>query len=39
MRKLNRQNTDSPPYKPWILNIEYEVEPWSESQRKESHLV
>ena len=39
LRKLNKQNTDSPPYKPWILNIAYEVEPWSESQRKESHLV
>jgi hypothetical protein len=33
MRKLNKQNTESPPYSPWILNMDYEVEPWPESQR------
>jgi hypothetical protein len=39
LRKLNKQNTDSPLYKTWILNVEYEVESWPESQRKESHLI
>jgi len=33
LRKLNRQNTESTPYNPWILNLDHEVEPWPESQR------
>ena len=37
MRKLNRQNTDSPTYHPWILDLDYEVEPWHESQRHLKH--
>lgn len=27
-RKRNEHNKDSPPYHPWILDLEYEVEPW-----------
>jgi len=39
IRKLNRQNIESPPYHPWILDVDYEVEPWNESQRNVNHLV
>jgi uncharacterized protein (DUF2235 family) len=39
LRKLNRQNTESPPYNPWILNLDYEVEPWPDSQRTEHQIV
>ncbi|MFQ6028974.1 MAG: phospholipase effector Tle1 domain-containing protein, partial [Dehalococcoidia bacterium] len=28
MRKRDRNNNDSPPYDPWILRTEYDVEPW-----------
>lgn len=27
-RKLNQQNSADPPYNPWILKLDYEVEPW-----------
>jgi len=27
-RKLNKQNTESPEYNPWIFNLDYETEPW-----------
>jgi len=37
MRKLNEQNTVVPPYHPWILDMEYEVEQWPEDQRNENH--
>jgi uncharacterized protein (DUF2235 family) len=39
LRKLNKENTSHPPYKPWILDLEYEVEPWPESQRSVDHLI
>ena len=40
LRKLNKQNINSPPYNPWIFNLEHEVEPWPESQRRIlEHLV
>ena len=39
LRKLNVQNTTEPSYKSWILNLEYDVEPWSESERTMSHIV
>lgn len=30
MRTLNKNNSAVPPYKPWIFNLGYDVEPWSE---------
>jgi hypothetical protein len=27
-RTKNRKNLDDPPYHPWILDLDYEVEPW-----------
>jgi uncharacterized protein (DUF2235 family) len=39
LRKLNRQNTETPPYSPWILNLDYETEPWPESQRTGDHVA
>ena len=39
MRKLNKQNTESPLYRPWILNLDYEVESWPESQRTGHNIV
>ena len=40
MRKLNRTNTEIPPYDPWILNQdrEHEVEPWPVSQREAGYF-
>lgn len=38
LRKLNKENTIHPPYKPWIFNFEHEIEPWPESQRSLDHL-
>jgi uncharacterized protein (DUF2235 family) len=38
MRKKNKNNTDDPVYHPWIVNNEYETEPWSESQKKKEEL-
>jgi len=37
LRKLNKQNTDSPQYHPWILEMDYEVEQWPEDQRNANH--
>lgn len=37
LRKLSKQNTNSPPYHPWILDMEYEVEQWPEDQRNSNH--
>jgi uncharacterized protein (DUF2235 family) len=37
LRKLNKQNTNSPQYHPWILDMDYEVEPWPEDQRNANH--
>ena len=31
LRKLNRYNRASPPYDPWILKLEHEVEPYRDS--------
>ncbi len=28
-RELNKQNKKIPPYDPWILHLDYEVEPWN----------
>ena len=39
LRKLNKENSQTPPYKPWILNLEHEVELWPESQRNLEHIV
>jgi hypothetical protein len=39
LRKLNKENTDTPPYKPWIFDFEHEVEPWTEFQRTHNHVV
>ena len=33
LRKLNQHNEQSPPYIPWILSKDYELEAWPESQR------
>ncbi len=33
MRKLNRNNTATPSYEPWILKLDPEVEPWPEPLR------
>jgi len=27
-RKKNRANEDNPPYRPWIVSLDHEVEPW-----------
>lgn len=27
-RKLNQDNKESPAYRPWILDLEYDIEPW-----------
>lgn len=27
-RKKNQANDDNPPYRPWIVDLDYEVEPW-----------
>jgi len=39
VRKLNKDNTSTPPYKPWIFDFEHEIEPWSESQRNLEHII
>lgn len=39
LRKLNKENTEIPPYNPWIFNLEPEVEPWSDSQRNLEHII
>jgi len=39
LRKLNKENSSTPPYKPWILNLEHEVELWSDSKRNLEHIV
>jgi len=36
-RKLNKNNTASPPYNPWILKMNHFIEPWPESQRTHGH--
>lgn len=33
IRTRNRNNAEAPPYEPWILGMDYEVEAWPESQR------
>ncbi len=38
MRKLNRNNAEPPPYHPWILKMEHEVEPWPEPLRTGGHF-
>jgi hypothetical protein len=38
-RKLNKENTDTPVYKPWIFNLAYETEPWPASQRNLEQLI
>lgn len=39
IRKPNRGNTHSPRYSSWILNMEYNVEPWPEPHRTVDHLL
>jgi hypothetical protein len=39
LRKLNKENTETPQYKPWILNLEHEVEPWTEFQRTHNLVI
>jgi uncharacterized protein (DUF2235 family) len=39
LRKLNKQNSASPPYSPWILKSAYDVEPWHELRRTVSKLL
>ena len=39
LRKHNKNNTTTPQYKPWIFNLEYDVEPWPESQRSINHIT
>ena len=39
LRKLNKNNTTTPTYKPWIFNLEYDVEPWSEYQRSINNIT
>jgi len=39
MRKLNRNNRESPEYGPWISGGEQAIEPWPESSRKGGHLL
>lgn len=39
LRKLNKANTETPKYKPWIFSLEHEVETWPESQRIENNIV
>jgi len=38
-RKLNKENSETSPYKPWIFNLEYDVESWLESQRSLEHII
>jgi uncharacterized protein (DUF2235 family) len=38
LRKLNRQNEDSPAYDPWILKLDFDTESWPEEIRKITHL-
>jgi hypothetical protein len=28
-RKLNRHNEPDPPYKPWVLDLDHDIEPWN----------
>jgi uncharacterized protein (DUF2235 family) len=37
LRKLGRNNTEIPPYNPWILTMDHAVEPWPESLRAKGH--
>lgn len=37
LRKLNKENTSNPPYKPWIFELEHDVELWPEEQRNMKH--
>jgi uncharacterized protein (DUF2235 family) len=39
LRKLSKDNTSTPLYKPWISKLEHEVEPWTEFQRNQNHVV
>lgn len=38
LRKLNKDNKESPPYNPWIIKLEHEQEDWAESQRNLKHI-
>jgi uncharacterized protein (DUF2235 family) len=39
LRKLNKENTDTIPYKPWIISFDYDIEPWDDSQQNLEHIV
>ncbi len=38
LRKLNRQNEESPAYAPWIIKLDYDTETWPEEVRKIKNL-
>jgi len=38
LRKLSKENKETPPYNPWIYNLEHKVEDWPESQRNLKHI-
>ena len=39
LRTKNKYNKDVPPYKPWILNGDYDVEPWMDPLRDGSFFM
>lgn len=38
LRKLNKENKETPSYDPWIKNLDHEIEDWPESQRNLKHI-
>ncbi len=39
IRKSSRNKAEAPPYDPWILKMEHEVEPWPEPLRTAGHFT
>ncbi len=39
MRKLNKMNTTTPAYSPWIFKFDHQVEPWNQSRRIENYSI
>jgi len=38
LRKLNKQNEETPAYNPWILKLDHDTEDWPEAIRKITHF-
>jgi hypothetical protein len=39
LRKFNKNNKAVPQYKPWIINLDYDVEPWPELLRTINNIT